>query len=110
MVISNHPQFGYLVGKNICEAYIFSHTCSSVQWFNNFSGKPSKPKGPLEVSAVTANGCKLQWKKPEDDGGTPIDHYVVERMDTESGRWVPCAETKTPEAEVSDIFIYFLLV
>jgi len=63
--------------------------------------KPSKPKGPLEVSKVTANGCKLEWKQPDDDGGAPIDHYVVERMDVESGRWVPCAESKTPEAEVS---------
>lgn len=31
--------------------------------------------GPLEVTDVKANGCKLKWKKPEDDGGMPIDHY-----------------------------------
>ncbi|KAL0267677.1 UNVERIFIED_CONTAM: hypothetical protein PYX00_009872 [Menopon gallinae] len=65
--------------------------------------KPSKPKGPLEVSDVTANGCKLKWEKPEDDGGMPVDHYVVERMDTDTGRWIPCAESKTPEAEISGL-------
>lgn len=65
--------------------------------------KPSKPKGPLAVSDVTAEGCKLKWDKPDDDGGEPIDHYVVERMDTDSGRWVPVCKTKTPEADVSGL-------
>lgn len=41
------------------------------------AGPPSKPKGPLDISDVKANGCKLKWKKPEDDGGMPVDHYEV---------------------------------
>ena len=28
--------------------------------------------GPLEVSDVHKEGCKLKWKPPLDDGGTPI--------------------------------------
>ena len=43
---------------------------------------PSKPKGPLKVSDVTAKNCKLSWKEPEDDGGAPITAYAVEKMDT----------------------------
>lgn len=65
--------------------------------------KPSKPKGPLAVSDVTGESVKLKWDKPEDDGGEPIDHYVVERMDTETGRWVPVTTTKLPEAEVGGL-------
>lgn len=42
-----------------------------------FTGPPSKPEGPLDVSDIKANGCKLKWKKPEDDGGVPVDHYEV---------------------------------
>ncbi|RZF42380.1 hypothetical protein LSTR_LSTR004188 [Laodelphax striatellus] len=64
---------------------------------------PSKPEGPLKVSDVTANGCKLKWDKPEDDGGQPIEHYLVERMDLESGRWVPVTTTKTPEVDVTGL-------
>lgn len=65
--------------------------------------KPTKPKGPLEVSDVTAEGVHLKWDKPEDDGGEPVDHYVVERMDTETGRWVPVTTSKTPEADVTGL-------
>lgn len=65
--------------------------------------KPSQPKGPLKVDDVTAEGCHLKWDKPEDDGGEPIEHYVVERMDTETGRWVPVCTTRIPEADVTGL-------
>lgn len=45
--------------------------------FPLFSAKPSTPEGPLKVSDVTKTGCKLKWKKPEDDGGIPISEYEV---------------------------------
>lgn len=65
--------------------------------------KPSKPKGPLKVSDVTADGCKLKWEAPEDDGGEPLKGYLVERMDTDTGRWVPVTTTKTPECDVTGL-------
>ncbi|XP_018789320.1 PREDICTED: twitchin isoform X17 [Bactrocera latifrons] len=65
--------------------------------------KPGKPKGPLSVSDVTAESVHLKWERPEDDGGEPIEHYVVERMDTETGRWVPVCTSKLPEAEVTGL-------
>ena len=55
-------------------------------------GKPSMPQGPLVVSDVRANRAKVDWRRPEDDGGTPITGYQVERQDVETGRWVPCGE------------------
>ena len=42
-------------------------------------GTPKKPMGPLEVSSVHPNGCKLCWMKPNDDGGSPITGYVIEK-------------------------------
>lgn len=65
--------------------------------------KPGKPKGPLAVSDVTAESVHLDWEKPEDDGGEPIDHYVVERMDKETGRWVPVLTTKEPGADITGL-------
>ena len=29
----------------------------------------------------------LAWKEPKDDGGLPIEHYIVEKMDTKKGTW-----------------------
>lgn len=54
---------------------------------------PSRPKGPLEVKDVTKDGCKLKWKKPDDDGGKPITGYVLEKYDQKVGRWVPIGKT-----------------
>lgn len=48
--------------------------------------KPSSPQGPLEVKDVTNQACRLQWKKPEDDGGSPIKEYEIEKMDLETGK------------------------
>lgn len=48
-------------------------------------GKPSAPNGPLKVSDVHKHGCKLKWDKPDDDGGTPIDYYQIEKLDPLTG-------------------------
>ncbi|CAG2106083.1 unnamed protein product, partial [Medioppia subpectinata] len=69
----------------------------------NVLGKPSTPNGPLEVSDVHKEGCKLKWKPPDDDGGTPIECYEVEKMDEETGRWVPCGKSKEPTIEVTNL-------
>lgn len=64
--------------------------------------KPSKPEGPLEVSDIFKDCCKLTWKKPKDDGGVPITGYVIEKMDTSTGRWVP-AGTADPEKTEQEV-------
>lgn len=61
---------------------------------------PSPPQGPLRASDVHAEGCTLTWKPPEDDGGQPIDKYVVEKMDEATGRWVPAGETDGPQTSL----------
>lgn len=49
--------------------------------------KPGPPLPPLDVSKVTKDSCRLSWKHPKDDGGSPILHYVVEKMDMSRGTW-----------------------
>jgi hypothetical protein len=53
-----------------------------------YTDKPGKPEGPLKISDIHKEGCNLKWNAPEDDGGSPIEHYVVEKMDTETGKHV----------------------
>uniref|UniRef100_A0A0N5C6U2 non-specific serine/threonine protein kinase n=1 Tax=Strongyloides papillosus TaxID=174720 RepID=A0A0N5C6U2_STREA len=65
--------------------------------------RPSKPMGPLEVSDIFEDKCTLEWKPPEDDGGIPIDHYEIEKMDLATGRWVPCGKAEGTKAEVQNL-------
>ena len=68
-----------------------------------FIAAPSKPQGPLKVSDITKNGCKLKWEKPEDDGGKPITGYKVEKLDKNTGRWVPVGRTNDTEMDVKGL-------
>ncbi len=62
-------------------------------------GKPSRPMGPLEVKDVRAKKATLQWGAPEDDGGSPVTHFQLEKMDLDTGRWVPCGEAPADARE-----------
>lgn len=66
-------------------------------------GKPSRPGGPLQVSDVHKEGCKLKWNPPDDDGGKPIQFYEVEKFDKETGRWTRCGKSDKPEFEVTGL-------
>lgn len=61
--------------------------------------KPSKPEGPLEVTDVHKEGCKLKWNKPKDDGGIPLTGYLIEKLDTATGRWVPAGHVDPSKTE-----------
>lgn len=65
------------------------------------SGKPGKPEGPLEVSNVTKTGCKVKWKKPLDDGGTPIKEYEIEKYDVDSGKWIRVGKVPGDKEEMN---------
>lgn len=50
---------------------------------------PSAPSTPT-ASAVTGDSVVLTWERPETDGGSEIDGYVVEKRDKEGVRWTRC--------------------
>jgi len=76
---------------------------------------PSIPKGFLEISNVHPKGCKLTWKKPEDDGGSPVLGYTIEKKDVERDAWVACGKVaskmmavmKMIEFDVTGLIPYF---
>lgn len=43
--------------------------------------------------------CLLNWKVPESDGGQPISHYIIEKKDKYSSKWMKHTETKNDKAE-----------
>ena len=48
---------------------------------------PGPPSAP-EPSEVTKESCTLTWKEPEENGGTPITGYHIERCTGDSARWL----------------------
>lgn len=56
------------------------------------SDRPGKPEGPMKVSDVTKETCVVSWKPPLDNGGSPIERYVVEKQDVARGGWAPAGE------------------
>lgn len=47
---------------------------------NEISDVPSPPRN-LEVSDIFKTSCKLKWEQPEDNGGSALLHYIIERQD-----------------------------
>ena len=65
--------------------------------------KPKSPRGPLEVSDISPDGCTLSWRPPEDDGGAPIQNYVVEKKGKD-GKWKPVSKfCRGNKCEVTDL-------
>ena len=62
--------------------------------------KPSAPEAPLEIQSVHAEGCKLKWKSPEDDGSMPLDGYHIEKMNESTGKWLSMYNTRDLEDDV----------
>lgn len=48
--------------------------------FFNPTDRPTPPRN-LVISNIKAESCYLNWDAPEDDGGTEITNYIVERKD-----------------------------
>ncbi|KAG8131962.1 hypothetical protein E2320_009852 [Naja naja] len=55
--------------------------------------KPHSPTGPIAVIDSSANGITIQWKPPRDDGGKPIQSYIIERQQVGRKTWVTLGKT-----------------
>lgn len=50
---------------------------------------PAAPSTPV-ASSVTGDSVVLSWERPETDGGSEIDGYILEKCDKEGVRWTKC--------------------
>ena len=61
---------------------------------------PGAPSAP-EVTDSGNDFIRIQWKKPDNDGGNPISGYMVEAKESNSADWVPCNSFPTKATEFS---------
>ena len=64
--------------------------------------KPTPPRN-LTVTAITAETADLQWEVPEDDGGSPITHYIVEKKDVQRKTWQEVSKPTELTTQVGDL-------
>ncbi|NXI34714.1 IGFN1 protein, partial [Galbula dea] len=55
--------------------------------------KPQPPEGPIKVVESSANDITIQWKPPKDDGGKPVQRYIVERQQVGKNDWETLGDT-----------------
>ncbi|KFW01609.1 Immunoglobulin-like and fibronectin type III domain-containing protein 1 [Fulmarus glacialis] len=55
--------------------------------------KPQPPAGPIKIVESSANDITIQWKPPKDDGGKPLQNYIVEIQQVGKNDWVTLGET-----------------
>uniref|UniRef100_A0A671TSV3 Titin n=1 Tax=Sparus aurata TaxID=8175 RepID=A0A671TSV3_SPAAU len=51
---------------------------------------PSDPPQQPEVTTITKDSMVVCWERPEHDGGSRINTYIIERRDKTGLRWVKC--------------------
>jgi predicted phage tail protein len=56
-------------------------------------GEPGKPGMP-EIADYDTDFVELKWAPPEQDGGSPISAYIIEKKDKYSPQWEKCAEVE----------------
>lgn len=52
-----------------------------------FLEKPSKPIGPLKTYDIEKTSISISWKAPEDDGGSPLTGYIIEKKEANRQYW-----------------------
>lgn len=65
-------------------------TAQAIEAKNPFD-EPSKPGQP-EIKDYDKDFVELQWQRPENDGGSPIVGYIIEKKDKFSPSWEKCAD------------------
>ncbi|NXM91747.1 IGFN1 protein, partial [Oenanthe oenanthe] len=55
--------------------------------------KPQPPAGPIKIVERSADNITIQWKPPKDDGGKPVQRYIVERQQVGRNDWETLGET-----------------
>lgn len=50
-------------------------------------GPPGQPLGPLEAVNTSPDSITLRWNSPKDDGGLPVERFILEKRQDGSNKW-----------------------
>ena len=64
---------------------------------------PGAPIPPVVVKEVARHSVTLQYYPPEDDGGSPVTGYVIEKREDKSNIWTLAANSPDLTCEISGL-------
>lgn len=64
--------------------------------------EPGKPGKPV-VTDWDADRIDIEWTPPSNDGGAPIEKYIVEQKDVKSNDWKKVAEVTDTNASIKGL-------
>lgn len=67
---------------------------------SSFTDTPG-PVSDLKVSDVTKTSCHISWAPPENDGGSQVTHYIVQKREADRKTW----STVTPEVKKTSFHV-----
>uniref|UniRef100_A0A2K6EBH7 Immunoglobulin-like and fibronectin type III domain-containing protein 1 n=1 Tax=Macaca nemestrina TaxID=9545 RepID=A0A2K6EBH7_MACNE len=67
--------------------------------------KPDPPQGPMEVQDCQRAGVCLRWRPPRDDGGQPVECYMVERQQAGRSTWLKVGEAPVDSTTFTDAHV-----
>ena len=54
--------------------------------------RPAAPEAPMKIS-IEDGDATLFWKPSKSDGGCTIEHYQLEKKDSDKDSWAACGHT-----------------
>lgn len=64
-------------------------TVDKSSYFSSVSDPPGPPTR-ITPSDIAKDAVTLTWLEPDEDGGSPITGYWIEKLDPESDKWIRC--------------------
>ena len=68
----------------------------------DYADKPGAPEN-LHVASFTESTMDLEWEEPEDDGGSEITLYTIERREASRKNWANSMSSENTEYTVSKL-------
>lgn len=58
----------------------------------------------FKVTDVTKMSCHLSWAPPENDGGSPVTHYILQKREADRKTWATVtAELKKTSFQIANL-------
>lgn len=64
--------------------------------------RPGPPEGPVQTVETTSSIIEIKWKPPQDDGGSAVTSYIVERQQTGQSLWTKLGDVSADRTSFRD--------